>query len=62
MGQAFRRASGRIRSSTLDTPSPSTSPHLKKAADRTQPPPAVPIDKVPADSIPPDSGKCLFSI
>ncbi|KAM7488181.1 hypothetical protein LguiB_025665 [Lonicera macranthoides] len=57
MGQAFRRASGRIRSSTFDTPSPSPSPspHLKKAADSTQPPPAVPIDKVPTDSLPPDS-------
>uniref|UniRef100_A0A5B6YR30 Uncharacterized protein n=1 Tax=Davidia involucrata TaxID=16924 RepID=A0A5B6YR30_DAVIN len=49
MGQAFRRASGRIRSSSLDN----SSSQLKKPVDRSQP--AVPVDKVSGDIIDPGS-------
>ncbi|KAA8548918.1 hypothetical protein F0562_000602 [Nyssa sinensis] len=52
MGQAFRRASGRIRSSSLDTSS-SSSAQLKKPVDLRQP--AVPVDKVSDDIIGPGS-------
>lgn len=40
MGQAFRRAAGRIQSSSLDSSS-----KLKNASDRCQPP-AVPVEKI----------------
>ncbi|KAL2459637.1 hypothetical protein Fot_54381 [Forsythia ovata] len=43
MGQAFRRASGRIGSSGIDT----TPSKLKKPIDRN--PPAVPVEKVPSN-------------
>ncbi|XAR57099.1 hypothetical protein NMG60_11025122 [Bertholletia excelsa] len=48
MGQAFRRASGRIRSSSVDPPSSSSS---KKAVESR--PPAVPADKVSGERVGP---------
>ncbi|KAL3641977.1 hypothetical protein CASFOL_012792 [Castilleja foliolosa] len=48
MGQAFRRAAGRIGSSRVDTAS-----HLGKPIERRPlpPSPAVPIDKLPTDDL-----------
>ncbi|GFQ04150.1 hypothetical protein PHJA_002558900 [Phtheirospermum japonicum] len=48
MGQAFRRAAGRIGSSRVDTTS-----HLRKPIDRRPPPPppAAPVDKLPTDDV-----------
>ncbi|XP_022849305.1 uncharacterized protein LOC111371508 [Olea europaea var. sylvestris] len=48
MGQAFRRATGRIGSSGVDTP-PSASSRLKKPI--FQNPPAVPVNKVPRNDV-----------
>ncbi|XP_059648602.1 uncharacterized protein LOC132294672 isoform X2 [Cornus florida] len=53
MGQAFRRASGRIQSSSVETSSSSSS-QLKKAVERRPPP--VTVDKLTADKVTPDSG------
>lgn len=47
MGQAFRRASGRIRSTSLDPPSSSSS--AKKAVDSR--PPVAPSDKFTGDNV-----------
>lgn len=56
MGQALRRASGRLPSSAVDKSPP---PHFNKTVGPT--PPAVPFDKVSADTPVPDSSKyvCL---
>ncbi|KAL7080926.1 hypothetical protein ACP275_14G009100 [Erythranthe tilingii] len=50
MGQAFRRASGRIGSSRADTKS-----QLAKPVKQRPPPPPVPVDKLPADDVTPSS-------
>lgn len=57
MGQAFRRATGRIRSSRVDTTS-----QLGKPIERRPPPPppAVPVDKLPTDDVTHGSGN-LFT-
>ncbi|CAK9158798.1 unnamed protein product [Ilex paraguariensis] len=52
MGQAFRRATGRIRSTSVDT-TPSSSSQLKKTVDRTPSP--VTVDKVSGDNVSPGS-------
>lgn len=53
MGQAFRRATGRIGSSTVDTAS-----QLRKPIERPPPPPSssVPTGKQPTGDITHDSG------
>ena len=56
MGQAFRRASGRIRSTSLDPPSSSLG---KKAVDSR--PPVAPPEKFARDNVGPGSGECPLS-
>lgn len=55
MGQAFRRATGRIASSRVDTKS-----QLGKIVEQRPPPPTpppvVPVDKLPTDDVTPGSG------
>ncbi|EYU45558.1 hypothetical protein ABFS82_14G009200 [Erythranthe guttata] len=51
MGQAFRRASGRIGSSRADTKSQLAKP----VEQRPPPPPPLPVDKLPADDVTPAS-------
>ncbi|KAG5555007.1 hypothetical protein RHGRI_012528 [Rhododendron griersonianum] len=54
MGQAFRRASGRIRSTSLDPPSSSSSPSsVKKAVDSR--PAVAPSDKFTGETVGPGS-------
>ncbi|KAL3812869.1 hypothetical protein ACJIZ3_014137 [Penstemon smallii] len=52
MGQAFRRATGRIASSTVDT-TPSAASKLGKPVEKR--PPVVPVKQSPSNEVTPDS-------